>query len=134
MATLSGTTSCAVAIARRGGRRSARSDVVARIGEELFLDEQLCGLSGGNVTTGGGVVGTVLLVLQVENRRGRPTMFSHDCINVYPNFDDVIRGGKLLTSLVGAIAGRVAFRRADGSTGLKVVGRRFILAHCFLTV
>jgi hypothetical protein len=41
-----------------------------------------------------------LLVLQVENGRGRPTMFPHACINVDPNFDDVVRDGKVLTNLV----------------------------------
>ena len=75
MTTLSNTTSCAVAIARRGGGLSARSDVVARIGEELFLYEQLRGPSGGSVTTGGGVVATILLVLQVENGRAHPTVW-----------------------------------------------------------
>ena len=136
MATRSGTTSCAVAIARRGGGLSARSDVVTHIGEELFLDEQLRGLSGGSVTTGDGVVCTILLtlggeVLHVENGRGRPTMFPLGCMNVDHNFHDIVRGGKVLTSLV-EVASRIALRRADGSTGLKVVGRIFILAHCVL--
>ena len=51
MSALTGTTSCSVAIARRRGGLSARGDVVARIGEELFLDEQLRSLSGGRVAT-----------------------------------------------------------------------------------
>ena len=54
MTTLNGTTSCAFAIARRGGGRIAWSDVVARICEELFLDEELRGLRGGIVTIGDG--------------------------------------------------------------------------------
>ncbi len=53
IATLCGTTSCAVAIVGRWGGCSKRIDVVARIGEDLFLDEKLRGLSGGSVMTGG---------------------------------------------------------------------------------
>ena len=82
MTTLRVTTTCAVAIPRCGGGLSARSDVVTHIGEELFLDEQFCGLIVGSVTTGGGSVGTILLVLQVENDRDLPTMFPLVCINV----------------------------------------------------
>ena len=60
MVTFNGTTNCVVAIMRHGDGRSARSDVFACIGEELFLDEHLRGLNDGSVTTGGGVVGTIL--------------------------------------------------------------------------
>ena len=62
-----------------------------------------------------------------------PTMFPLGCINVDRNFDDVVRGDKVLTSLVEVACG-VPFRRADGCTGFKVVGHRFILAHSFLKV
>ena len=65
MAAFSGPTSCAVAITRRLGGLSSKSNVVARVGEELFLDEELRGLSGGGVTSRGRIVGTILLVLQV---------------------------------------------------------------------
>ncbi len=85
------------------------------------------------MTPRGRVVGTVLLVLQVEDCWGRPTMFPFDGINVERNFDDVVRGGKMLTSLVKVACG-IAFRRTDGGTDFKVVGRRFILANSFLKV
>ena len=87
-------------------------DIIIGLREQpvlLFLEEQLRGLSSGSVTTGGGVVGTILLGLQVENCRDRPTMFPHGCINV-------VRGGKVLTSLV-EVASRVAFRWPNALAG-----------------
>ena len=77
MVTLSGTTTCAVVIGRHGGGLTVRYDTVPHIGEEFCLDEQV-GLYGDSVTTGGGVVGTIVLVLQVEKDRGNPTMFPLD--------------------------------------------------------
>ena len=44
-------------------------------------------------------------------------MFPHVCTNVDPNFDNVDRDGKVLTSLV-EVTGRVAFRSAQPSIQL----------------
>ena len=85
------------------------------------------------MTTRGWVVCPILLVLQVEDCWGRPTMFPFGGINVELNFDDIVRGDEMLTTFLKVACG-LAFRRADGSTDFKVVGRGFILAHSFLKV
>jgi hypothetical protein len=93
MTSLGGSTGRTVAIlGARGWRRHPWRDVVARVGEEFFLDEELCGLSGSCVAPRSRVVGPILLVLEVKDCWGCPTVLPDSSVDVEHCFGRVICG------------------------------------------
>ena len=117
MASLGGSTGRTVAIlGARGWRRHPWRDVVARVGEEFFLDEELCGFSGSCVAPRSRVVGPILLVLEVKDCWGCPTVLPDCSIDVEHCFGRVIGGVEVHSSHVNVGDGFVVSWQSSGTS------------------
>ena len=117
-------TRCTVAVlgALDRRRRDSWGDVIARVGEEFFLDEEFRGLSRSRVAPRSRVVGPILLVLEVKNCWGRPSVLPDCIIDVERCFGSVVGGVDVHSGGQVEIGDSITFSRQSGGTSFEVVG------------